>query len=68
MKSKKIDFFWWGVLLFFIIVLVFPIRMAYLDGGTTTYSAILYKIIHWNGFPVEKMDGRSFGFRIIFIH
>ncbi len=65
MKSKKIDFFWWGVLLFFIIVLVFPIRMAYLDGGTTTYSAILYKIIHWNGFPDNHFSGKKNEWEII---
>ena len=65
MKSKKRKIFLVGIIGFFIIILVFPIRMVYLDGGTATYSAILYKVIHWNGFSDNYFSGRKNGWEII---
>ena len=29
-------------------LLLFPIKLTYKDGGTTTYNAVLYKVIIWN--------------------
>lgn len=31
-----------------IIILFFPIRKTYFDGGTVTYTSIMYKLIFWN--------------------
>lgn len=36
------------ILIIVFIILLFPIRMIYKDGGTKEYSAILYKVIKWN--------------------
>ena len=58
MKSKKNKVLLIGTILL-LVVLVFPIRMVYLDGGTVTYNAILYKIIYWNGFPDNHFSGRK---------
>ena len=41
------------LIILFIICLI-PIPTFYKDGGTVTYSAILYKIINWN-----QLDGKQ---------
>lgn len=44
MKKK-----WWILIIIAIVlILVFPIKLVYRDGGTVEYSAILYKVIKWN--------------------
>ena len=47
-KSKSI----W-VLIAVIIILVFPVRSTYKDGGTKTYTSLTYKVIIWN-----QLDGK----------
>ena len=38
----------WWILVLIVLILVFPIKLVYRDGGTIEYSAILYKVIKWN--------------------
>ena len=42
------------ILLIIFIICLIPIPNFYKDGGTITYSAILYKIIDWN-----QIDGKQ---------
>ncbi len=37
-----------------LLVLLFPIREIYKDGGTKTYTALTYKVIVWN-----TLDGKT---------
>ena len=40
---------WWILIVILVaIILLFPTRKMVNDGGTTEYSAILYKVIKWN--------------------
>jgi len=36
------------IVLFALAILLFPVRMQFRDGGTTFYTAILYRVISWN--------------------
>jgi len=36
------------------IILLFPVKQMYKDGGTTTYTSILYKVIKW-----KTLDGKT---------
>lgn len=42
-----------------LVILLFPIRTIYKDGGTKVYSAILYKVIVWN----EVNDNYESGYK-----
>ena len=50
--------------LLFIVILLFPIKLKYKDGGTTTYNAILYKIIVWNILDRNEPSGFKRGVEI----
>ncbi len=45
MKRKNIRLL---IVLVIAVILLFPIRIVYKDGGTTTYTSLTYKIIKWN--------------------
>ena len=45
MNNKK--WFILGIIVF-LAVLLFPIRNIYKDGGTKTYTSLVYKVISWN--------------------
>lgn len=36
------------------VLLLFPVRKVYEDGGTRTYTALAYKVIIW-----KQIDGKS---------
>lgn len=36
------------MIVLFVLICFLPIVTAYKDGGTVTYSALLYKVIDWN--------------------
>ena len=40
--------YWIFILTLAVIILFFPIKQVYRDGGTKEYTAILYKVIKWN--------------------
>jgi len=50
MKKKSI---WVVAAVILIIILVFPVRNTYKDGGTKTYTSLTYKVIIWN-----QLDGK----------
>jgi len=47
-----------------LLVLLFPIRAVYKDGGTKTYTALLYKIIVWNTIDFNEESGCKTGTEI----
>ncbi len=49
-----------------LIVLLFPIKSTYLDGGTVTYSSLIYKIIKWKKIDFFYEDGYKRGTEIHF--
>ena len=42
-KSKRLL-----VIFIVVLILVFPVRNTYKDGGTKTYTSLTYKVIVWN--------------------
>ncbi len=53
MKRKNIRLL---IILGIVVILLFPIRNVYKDGGTTTYTSLTYKIIKWNSMiPVDEI-------------
>ena len=42
------------ILIALLLVLLFPKREVYEDGGTTTYTSMSYKIIKWNQIEGKK--------------
>ena len=45
-------------------LLLFPIKLTYKDGGTTTYNAVLYKVIIWNILDQNEPGGYRRGSEI----
>lgn len=45
--------------IFIIVVLLFPIRINYQDGGSYSYNSILYKYIVWNPMPNNIFEARE---------
>lgn len=45
----------------FIIVILFPIRFVFKDGGTKVYQSMIYKIINWNRLNDNYLDGFKTG-------
>lgn len=46
---------WWILIIIAVVlILIFPIKNVYRDGGTVEYSAILYKVIKWNRIRVYE--------------
>ena len=51
-------------IVFFIIIIMFPIKVQYKDGGTMEYRAIVYKIIKWHRFNDNYESGIKEGTEI----
>ncbi len=47
-----------------LIILLVPIKSTYLDGGTVTYSSLIYKIIKWKKLDFFYEDGYKRGTEI----
>lgn len=46
------------------VLFLFPIKLTYKDGGTTTYNAVLYKVIIWNILDQNEPGGYRRGSEI----
>lgn len=64
MQSKKSKIILILAVAFVMILLLFPIKLTYKDGGTTTYNAVLYKIIVWNILDQNEPGGYRRGSEI----
>lgn len=56
-----------GILVIFaavIVLLLLPIRIRLKDGGTTTYHAILYRVVVWHAFDGSEPGGYKTGTEI----
>lgn len=42
------------IIVLIITILIFPIKTRYKEGGTITYTSLLYKVIIWHA--IEKVD------------
>lgn len=56
-KLLKISIF----MLFIFIILIFPIKIVYKDGGTIEFKALLYKYIIWNSMDDDYENGYKTG-------
>ena len=52
MKKKTIRII---VIVLIILVLLFPVKYGYKDGGTVEYRAILYSVTVWNMMGVDTL-------------
>lgn len=41
-------YFMWIVIPLFLILILFPFKSSYLDGGTCEYNSLIYKVIKWH--------------------
>lgn len=57
MKRKIIKI---GIVILIALLLI-PIPLAYKDGGTKSYNAVLYKIIVWNALDENEPGGYRTG-------
>jgi len=54
------------VLIIILILSLIPVPMTLEDGGTKTYTAVLYKIIVWNKIIDDSSNGYKTGTEIYF--
>ena len=45
----------------FIVVILFPIKFVFKDGGTKVYQSMIYKVIYWNRLNDNYLDGFKTG-------
>ena len=45
----------------FIVVILFPIKFVFKDGGTKVYQSMIYKVIYWNRLNDNYLDGFKAG-------
>lgn len=55
MKNKKVLIIVFSIIIF--VVLLFPIRTSYKDGGTIEYRAILYNLKFWHAIDNRYPSG-----------
>lgn len=51
--------YFWMVLGLFLVIVLFPIKLVYKDGGTKEYQSMIYKVIVWN----RLNDGYEKGYK-----
>lgn len=54
------------VLIFILIILLFPIKLQYKDGGTTEYKSLTYRIIKWHRLDDYYENGYKTGTEVHF--
>lgn len=61
LKVEVKRYFMWIVIPVFLILILFPFKSTYLDGGTREYNSLIYKVIKWHRINDNYEDGYKTG-------
>ncbi len=61
LKVEVKRYFMWIAILVFLILILFPFKSTYLDGGTCEYNSLIYKVIKWHRTNANYESGYKTG-------
>lgn len=61
LKMEVKRYLLWIVILIFLILILFPFKNTYLDGGSVEYNSLIYKVIQWHRINTDYDSGYKVG-------